>query len=544
MTMVLRSPMLFGALWFMLATLATRGEAAPVLSSASGGKVRAVVIGINAYATEPTLKGAEADAADLAEALRQGGATILSDKDASFIKGPSRSAVVAVMTRLIEDSRPGDLAVITYSGHGARVPEYDFPGWKGLEAGGMNEEFVLGDYAPVGPKAGEVIVNKEMKAWLHRLDSKGVDVLFIADTCFGGGAVRGLDPRSDDLVLRGDPKSLPRPAAGQFSPIRITPEELHAEITDMPHVTFLAGADQLHQVPEVQIPGQPGTRGALSYAIAQALRGKIVDQGAVTRDALFDASLQIVSQYTNDRQAVDPEPRSNAPAIRGRTVFRLSEVAPAAPALVDTRLRLAFLNGSGERVLAHREGAPDFVVTAPNDADLVWDLADGDVTSHGDVLRRAAVAEELPDILQRMSAVAAVEKLSESRLLKVQLDQGGRLYRTGDRPGLQVLDAGDRDLVVFNIASNGLVQMLSPGRNEQAFVAEPRWSYAPRVTAPFGADQVVAVQGRQGSLDAFAAWLWKNDNRAVVAQVPGRLKDILTASASTRLGTVDLVTAP
>lgn len=549
---MVRSPRFGAALAVALlaATIARAAPpaAAPALTSGSGGKVRAVVVGIDRYDNEPTLHGAEADAADLADALRRGGATVLAEDGAPFAKGPTRAVLVRLLDRLVADSRPGDLAVITYSGHGARVPEYDLPGWHGLEPGGMNEEFVLGGYAPAGAGLSEVIVNKEMKAWLARLDAKGVDALLIADTCFGGGAVRGFDPLSDTLVMRGEPKPLARPPAGRFTPIPMSAKELRTEVTDLSRVTFLAGADQLHQVPEVRIPGGGGgTRGALSYAVARALRGELGagPDGLVTRKALFDASLQIVSQYTDDRQLIDLEPKAAAPGAVDRPLFRLSAAAPPAPAPVAPGLTLAFAGGDGAEVLAHRDGARPFTVVGRDAADLVWDLARREVSSHGDVIRRDAVPEDLRGLLDRTTAIARLKTLSEARLLGIQLENGGRSYRPGDeKPNFQVSDAAGRDLVVFNVASNGLVQMLSPARTEPAAVTAPRWSYAPRVTEPFGADQVVAVQGPRGSLDALAAWLWRFDNQPAAAQLPDRLKDLLDADPSVRLGTVDLVTAP
>ena len=45
------------------------------------------------------------------------------------------------------------------------------------------------------PEYGKSFVNIEMRAWLARLDAKGVDTVLVMDSCFGGG-MRGVDGRA------------------------------------------------------------------------------------------------------------------------------------------------------------------------------------------------------------------------------------------------------------------------------------------------------------------------------------------------------------
>ena len=118
------------------------GHAAPVLKSARGGDIRAFLVGIDKYAYVNQLRGSVADVRDIEAALKASGVTpanikVLADLDAT------RAAFVAQMDKLLGDSKAGDLVIISFSGHGMRVPE--LAQWKGHDPGGLSEEFVLAD---------------------------------------------------------------------------------------------------------------------------------------------------------------------------------------------------------------------------------------------------------------------------------------------------------------------------------------------------------------------------------------------------------------
>ena len=64
-----------------------------------------------------------------------------------------------------------------------------------------------------GDGVGEIIVNPEIRAWLSRLDAKGVDALVIMDSCFGGGMLRSI--RAPARSVRGSCASADRIRAGK-----------------------------------------------------------------------------------------------------------------------------------------------------------------------------------------------------------------------------------------------------------------------------------------------------------------------------------------
>lgn len=83
----------------------------------ASAETRAVVVGIDDYLNVPKLKGARADAEDIAATLQKGGVkdlVLLRDGEAT------RRDVLGAIDQLIEKSRKGDLAIITLAGHGAR----------------------------------------------------------------------------------------------------------------------------------------------------------------------------------------------------------------------------------------------------------------------------------------------------------------------------------------------------------------------------------------------------------------------------------------
>jgi hypothetical protein len=158
--------------------------AAGALHAPGGGAVRGLVIGIDRYTNlneKGQLAGAVADARDISRTLTAAGAKVQTLTNGDAV----RSRVIAEMNRLVDESKSGDLAIITYSGHGMRVRAY--PGWKGLDASPLDSQIALSRFGGRSVEDGhEIIVDREMRAWYARLDAKGVDVLVVMDSCYGG----------------------------------------------------------------------------------------------------------------------------------------------------------------------------------------------------------------------------------------------------------------------------------------------------------------------------------------------------------------------
>jgi hypothetical protein len=142
---------------------------ADTLQAPGGGTIRALVIGVDSYpnlAASAQLHGAQADAEDIAGALKRGGVEPIVFLNADV----TRAKIVAQMDTLVAESKPGDFVLFAYAGHGMQVPEYSR--WQGIDRDGVNEQIALSGFSFSGAGAGEIIVNLEMRAWLSRLDAK------------------------------------------------------------------------------------------------------------------------------------------------------------------------------------------------------------------------------------------------------------------------------------------------------------------------------------------------------------------------------------
>ena len=538
------------ALGLALALL-VRGPAAaadaPRLQSAVGGTVRALVVGIDDYArVTPKLQGSVGDARDIAAALRSDG---VSDVDLLLDTDATRDAFLAGMRRLLDASEPGDLAVVTYSGHGASVPEY--PQFAGLDADGRTEVFVMVDYDVTGSATGEVVANKEIEAWLSRFDAKGVDVLFVADSCFGGGMVRGIpDPRVGPPVLRVARDAAPQDA-GAFRPMPMTAAELRVDVANLPHVTVLSGADRFTPVPEVFIPTPPTRRGALSYALARALGGNAAGPGSpvTTRRQLFSYARQEVQHYSDD-QRIDQSPGRSTDDLASleRPVFQVS-AAPVPPSPVDPddcAVRMAVIpDAGGAKAGLASVGVPLALVDDPGASDVVWDVAAGQVIqTAGDVVADRIGPAEIAGVIERTSAVQCIKRLTEVRPQLLTLRDGIKRYTPRDRPTFEAFDVADRYLIVFDVAADGRIQVVWPERGRYRPMSLPSWTESPDVMAPFGADYAVAVSSAVG-LDDFLGWLDAEDDRRPGAAMDAVswLRRIQARDPTARVGAAALYTA-
>ncbi len=279
-----------------LATLAAN------IYAPGGGSIRALIVGIDTYTAVPKLKGAVADARDLASSLKSAG---VSDQNIALIleSAATRARLLAEMKRLVEASAAGDLVVVAFAGHGGRVPEM----YKNTKPDGMDEAYILTKFDNnVSAGASELLAGPEIKHWIGLLDDKGVDVLFIADTCHGGGLTR--QPVQSGIELSYRHVSVSEHSKTEANVYATASDAARTEAT-FPHLTFLAAVDPLHKAPEVVIAGQPTLRGALSYAVARAIEGAADRQhkGVLTRGALYEYARQVVS-HLEDTQVIYTRP--------------------------------------------------------------------------------------------------------------------------------------------------------------------------------------------------------------------------------------------
>jgi hypothetical protein len=564
-----------GSFMIAAAALAAAAIAQAVVASADtlqapgGGTVRALVIGVDAYpnlAPAAQLHGARADAEDIAAALRRGGVTpiVVLNADAT------RARIVAQMDTFVTESKPGDLVLFAFAGHGMQVPEY--PLWRGIDRDGVNEQIVLSGFSFSGPGAGEIIVNLEMRAWLSRLDAKMVDTLVVMDSCFGGG-MREVDPRTGEMrtrVVHGNAEQI---KAGEtdrrhFVGIPMTEKEARANVASMSHVTFLAGATSKSVVPETGGLQTEGPRGALSFYVARALSEGLSNDRVITRQALYDYLKPNVRHATQDRQLIQVEPQSPDPSVSGKSVMAFvgAAASPSSPApeiavasssvaappssradppsasanVRNDAIRVAMIDGPEKAWETIEKGDTPFARSSAVDgADLVWDVGKSEALSRGDLVMQSVDGSLLGGVIDRTWVVAKLREIAEQRSLAMRLASDGKLLTPADEARIEIDDVADAHLVVFNVAADATVQMLYPSAPDEAAhcpdVESGNWRCSLAVTPPFGADTIVALAS-SGISSQLLGWLRAHHGRRDAALVPELLRSAIGADPTIRIG--------
>ena len=163
--------------------------------------------------------------------------------------------------------------------------------------------FCCPDFAPTATGSQQRILGKEFNHFIKQLELRGARVVFVADTCHGGGMARDIDPRAEEMSFRQVPSYQ---AHHRYAQAGHTNAEAFMTELDFDRTEFLAAVDRKTKSPEISIPGIPGLRGALSYAVARALEGNADanNDGKVTVKELFTNVRQMVYQLSNQRQNI------------------------------------------------------------------------------------------------------------------------------------------------------------------------------------------------------------------------------------------------
>jgi hypothetical protein len=530
--------------------------AAGALHAPGGGAVRALVIGIDRYPNlneRGQLAGAVADARDISRALTAAGAKVQTLTNGNAV----RSRVVAEMNRLVDESKSGDLAIITYSGHGMRVRAY--PRWKGLDASPFDSQIALSRFGGASVENGhEIIVDREMRAWYTRLDAKGIDVLVVMDSCYGGH-MRHVEESAGQIKVRSLPADIDDESHDSFVGIPMSEREARVNVKELTHVTFFAGATETSTVPEmsgIDSADPKAVRGALSYFMARSIEGAASRDGKVTREKLLKFLGPSVRQATEGRQFIDFEPRIDSGEALQKIVFRTDDGATpklhkpgpgpkpqiSEPQVDPVRVNVA--NGAQADFSKIQKARAAYVSSQPSEADLVWDVGGGNALSRGDLIMSRVDGTVLGDVIDRTWAVREIKKLSGSRIIDIKMGEDGRSYTLGDHPELVISDIRDSYLTVVNIAAEGTIQLLFPFyASHNPYITTDRWSYLPAVDAPFGTDYTVAIATSRRAIELIA-WLQAHNNRRDAFELPAAIARTLAADPNARVGTAGLYTTP
>jgi Caspase domain len=548
-------PALIPRLCLLAAILATTPLAASTLDSLrlqnpDGGAVRSLIIGIDVYQHVRQLKGAVADALDIEKSLRSMG---IGDVTTLINAGASRENIMQAIKDLVQRTGPNDLIVLSIAGHGAQEPETV----KGSEPDGIENVFLLPGFELTARGSKQRILGSEFNHFIRQFESRGAKVLFVADTCHGGGLAREIDPRAEEMSFRQVPTYTLLVDA--LKPVTDDQESLTD--LDLDKTTFLAAVDRNTKAPEIRIPGIDGFRGALSYAVARAFEGSADDNhdGKVTLKELFANVRQVVYQLSDQRQSIVTKTSPGRPIDRD-VVYQLTrgitspgEVLPKpglqapsdvqdSPAVprAQAPIRLAALDGkTGYFANLKPRDVMIEIVRPVDNPDLIWDPNSHDVIAWGDVVAYNVDSSDLASVIDRTAAVRELKKISAKAPQLLRLTAGDEQHHNDDMVQVELSDVAQRSIVLVNVSADGTIQLLYPLGTDQNTASSFQISL--RVREPFGADQVIAITStdRLSELEQVVSEL--NRRRAPGALIKSMMRYM---PADVRVGSIGIFTAP
>lgn len=476
-------------------------------SALAQAEVRALVIGIDEYRHGSSLKGAVADAQDIATALKALGVT---DLRVRLNAEATRDNLVQDWRDLVACAQPGDTLVLTYAGHGSQQPERV----EGSEEDGKDEILLLGGYTEKGDGTRERILDDEFNQWFKEANDQGLAILFLADACHSGTLTRGVDPRASGGQVR-------------YSTVgAITDDELELDLPptaaalgeqDLPGLTFLAAGQENQKVPEVSlfdIQGHRAPRGALSWAFSRALEGQ-ADQdsdGRLTRDEINRFVRANVRAVAEARQTPNLLPMAD----EQRVVLPLAGTrgtVTTPTALPEARVRILAADETAATALAtDLTGMKQ--VASDEEADLVFDTgARQAISGQGDVLARDLRRPALQTVIDKWRGLERLkwERLGDRLTMRVLPNDG--THRRGERIAFEIDDIQLPYLVFFSLSGDGTLHYHYPWPEDPDRVPTGRPVKVEfDVTPPFGADHIIAVASDQ-SLGELAALLKSLDGK-------------------------------
>ena len=553
----------------MMIAMPARSANSPVtlyLQDPDGGAIRALIIGIDAYQHVRPLKGSVADARDIEGSLRSMGTSdivTLVDEQATRIN------VLRNISDLVQRTKTNDLIILSIAGHGAQEPETI----KGSEPDGMQDVFLLPGFEPTAEGSQQRILGSEFNHFIRQFELRGAKILFVADTCHGGGMAREIDPRAAEMSFR----QVPRYTLSVDKLNPVTDKADPVSELDLDHTAFLAAVDRNTKAPEVKIPSVEGLRGALSYAVARAFEGgaDADHDGKVTLKELFANVRQVVYQLSDQRQNIVTK-ASPSRSVDSDVVFQLTRgptltVQPspqgasqgavlasvpdrAAPGantsasaeLAVTRssvpIRLAALDGRTNYFpkLTSRETTIE-IVRPIDDPDLIWDPKSHDVISWGDVVAYKVGLNDLVTVIDRTAAIRELKKIATKSPQALRVAPDDAQHHNNQPVQIELSDVAGRAAILFDISGDGTIQMLYPIGSDTARPQAGSLQLPLRVREPFGAEQVVAITSAERITDLEQALL-QLDKR----KTPGQLIKIMAKflPADARVGSIGFFTAP
>lgn len=503
-----------------------------LFAGVSEARVRALVVGIDKYQHLPPLAGAVNDARDIAGALQgiaDSKVTVLLNDDAGYVN--IRQHWFAMLDRAVK----GDTVVFSYAGHGSRVPEQV----TGSEADGQDDVFVLAGFDPNQANSSELIRDNQLFEWFKAAEGKGIQLLFVADSCHSGTMTRAADTR---LGLRQTRQVNIDFEAGLAEDMTV---ELALDVaqlarSDLPYLTFLSAGLESQQIPEVTIKsvnGNAKTRGALSFVLARALEGEADSDGdkILTREELRHYVVENVHVLSERQQTPELSPLAQPK----QPVLTLTAKSTPLPVIEPEQRYAVFIEGIGvDEKKAMSAALPSLIwATDVGAADFYWDEPSGELLSTaGDLLATGLSLSKplhaqarLRGVFDKRSAMQVLHRSSRPKLLKTSLQPDAVSHAKGQLIEPSFHGQHGEYLLVLNLAGDGTVQLVYPlsAYGDPLRHGFRPWSLALQVADPLGEDHMVALAFKEPQPELLLALELLNGTRAalkVVALLKPHLK--------------------
>lgn len=522
--------------------------------SPARAETRALLAGVWTYgsALVPDLKGPANDLDAMETLVRNQGAT-----DVSVLRNEqvSRTTLETALHALGMRSRPGDWIVLYYSGHGAEAEA----AVKGTRDGDSDQFLPLAgfdlDDRDLAPDPEKFIVDKDFYEWLARYVRPDVHILMIADTCHSGTMNRSVDQRAfhftPRMALRGlneTMKLAARPAPRFAAVLDTATRDISTPVDrpDLPNLIFVGAAQDDQLALESALPDESGpSRGLLTYSLEQGLSKRGPDGKSLLADLDGDGKVSVaeLSVYLDGQvrtmSAQRQQPRVSYPAARQSEALFIHAIAAAQGIAARAAPPRVFAVDDKAQSMLRFPGAPWTIAPNADASDFVWDFPrqtllrrSGDVVAAG-----VGTTVALRGVVEKWNAVDSLRPLmneARGRLVVGPLAVGAR-YRPGGLVSLSYegKTAGAGYVTVFNLASDGTVQVLFPAAPEDG---DGRLAdngslsvFRSRVVPPYGTDHVIAVTTPVAPVE-LRAMLRTLDNQRAPLQTVEPIRRLLAAA--------------
>jgi hypothetical protein len=343
-------------------------------------------------------------------------------------------------------------------------------------------------------------------------------------------AFRETETRAFQLVARPGPR-LPALQSATAAPLAEVRE-------DLSNLVYIGASrdDQLALETELPQEGAP-QRGVLTFAFEQGLTAPGINETTPAADLDGDGTVTVVeiSSYLNSQVRLLSAQRQESTA---HFPSDLSEL-PVLSASLSPRPRAVALPPTVR--VEGGAATPDIAASqswrvsdSPGQADFTWDRRNGDIVRRsGDIVAsQVSTAAAFAGVIEKWQTILILQPLVSELRARMMTEPHGSDYSYG--PGTTVTltlsktkrGSGKRYATVFNLASDGTVQLLYPLTEDGDGLLPASGEVSvleTEIVPPFGVDHIVAVTSPD-EMNALRAGVRSASGQRAAGRLTGLIK--------------------